>query len=125
MPSRASRVRSPQASSPSSAASSGRRPGSGRPGTRPAATRSGSRGAGPGGGADPTAQVSEAFGPDRRLSVNFRRRGLFLMHLARAWDLRFEALLRTGRLGKWYSSVGNEAVTVAAGLSLCPGDALL
>src|SRR5687767_11709276 len=54
-----------------------------------------------------------------------QRQGLFLMHLSRAWDLRFEALLRTGRLGKWYSSVGNEATTVAAGLCLGPGDALL
>ncbi len=47
-----------------------------------------------------------------------------LMQLARAWDLRFENLFRTGAVKKWYSSVGNEAVTTAAGLALEPGDAL-
>ncbi len=46
------------------------------------------------------------------------------MQLAREWDLRFENLMRTGSLGKWYSSVGNEAVTVAAAAALAPGDAL-
>jgi 2-oxoisovalerate dehydrogenase E1 component len=46
------------------------------------------------------------------------------MRLAREWDLRFENLLRTGSLGKWYSAVGNEATTVAAAACLRPGDAL-
>ncbi len=47
-----------------------------------------------------------------------------LMRLARAWDLRFENLFRTGSVKKWYSAIGNEALTVAAGLALESGDAL-
>jgi 2-oxoisovalerate dehydrogenase E1 component len=46
------------------------------------------------------------------------------MRLARELDSRFEALLLTGRVTKWYSEVGNEATTVPAGLALAPGDAL-
>lgn len=46
------------------------------------------------------------------------------MKLARDFDARFESLLKTGRVSKWYSEVGNEATTVAAGLALGPGDAL-
>lgn len=46
------------------------------------------------------------------------------MKLARDLDSRFESLLLTGRISKWYSEVGNEATTVAAGLALEPGDAL-
>src|SRR5215208_307621 len=46
------------------------------------------------------------------------------MKLARDFDSRFEALLLTGRVSKWYSEVGNEATTVPAGLALGPGDAL-
>jgi len=46
------------------------------------------------------------------------------MRFARDLDLRFSALLKTGRLSKWYSQVGGEATTVAAGLALEPGDAL-
>ncbi len=49
----------------------------------------------------------------------------FLMRLAREWDLRFENLLRTGAVGKWYSSVGNEALTVCSALALRPGDGLV
>ena len=56
------------------------------------------------------------------------RRGRLLryafMKLARDFDSRFEALLLTGRVSKWYSEVGNEAATVPAGLALQPGDAL-
>src|SRR5262245_34101262 len=47
-----------------------------------------------------------------------------LMRLAREWDLRFENLFRTGAVTKWYSSVGNEALTVACGLALERGDGL-
>ncbi len=47
-----------------------------------------------------------------------------LMRLARELDSRFESLLLTGRVSKWYSEVGNEATTVPAGLALEPGDAL-
>lgn len=46
------------------------------------------------------------------------------MKLARDFDARFENLLLTGRVSKWYSEVGNEATTVPAGLALEPGDAL-
>ncbi|MFP3940241.1 MAG: thiamine pyrophosphate-dependent enzyme [Thermoanaerobaculia bacterium] len=46
------------------------------------------------------------------------------MRLTRELDSRFESLLLTGRVTKWYSEVGNEATTVPAGLSLGPGDAL-
>jgi len=46
------------------------------------------------------------------------------MRLARDFDSRFEYLLKTGRVAKWYSEVGNEATTVPAGLALGPGDAL-
>jgi 2-oxoisovalerate dehydrogenase E1 component len=46
------------------------------------------------------------------------------MKLARDFDSRFEALLLTGRVSKWYSEVGNEATTVPAGLALSPGDVL-
>ncbi|MEE8137858.1 MAG: dehydrogenase E1 component subunit alpha/beta, partial [Thermoanaerobaculia bacterium] len=46
------------------------------------------------------------------------------MQLARELDSRFENLLLTGRVAKWYSEVGNEATTVPAGLALESGDAL-
>ncbi len=47
------------------------------------------------------------------------------MTLAREWDLRFERMFRQGGVSKWYSSVGNEAVTVAAASELGRGDALV
>ncbi|MBZ0089805.1 MAG: thiamine pyrophosphate-dependent dehydrogenase E1 component subunit alpha, partial [Thermoanaerobaculia bacterium] len=46
------------------------------------------------------------------------------MRLARAFDTRFEAMLLTGRIAKWYSAIGNEGITVPAGLALEPGDVL-
>jgi 2-oxoisovalerate dehydrogenase E1 component len=46
------------------------------------------------------------------------------MKLTRDLDSRFESLLLTGRVSKWYSEVGNEATTIPAGLALGPGDAL-
>jgi 2-oxoisovalerate dehydrogenase E1 component len=46
------------------------------------------------------------------------------MKLTRDFDARFESLLLTGRVSKWYSEVGNEATTIPAGLALGPGDAL-
>jgi 2-oxoisovalerate dehydrogenase E1 component len=46
------------------------------------------------------------------------------MKLTRDFDSRFESLLLTGRVSKWYSEVGNEATTVPAGLALRSGDAL-
>ncbi len=46
------------------------------------------------------------------------------MRLARDLDARFESLLLTGRVSKWYSAIGNEATTVPAGLAIEPGDAL-
>src|SRR6266849_6395110 len=47
-----------------------------------------------------------------------------LMKLTRDFDSRFEALLLTGRVSKWYSEVGNEATTIPAGLAVAAGDAL-
>jgi 2-oxoisovalerate dehydrogenase E1 component len=44
--------------------------------------------------------------------------------LTRELDSRFENLLLTGRVAKWYSEVGNEATTVPAGLALRKGDVL-
>ena len=46
------------------------------------------------------------------------------MRLTRELDARFENLLLTGRVAKWYSEVGHEATTVPAGLALQPGDSL-
>jgi 2-oxoisovalerate dehydrogenase E1 component len=46
------------------------------------------------------------------------------MRLTRELDSRFENLLLTGRVAKWYSEVGHEATTVPAGLALGPGDSL-
>jgi 2-oxoisovalerate dehydrogenase E1 component len=46
------------------------------------------------------------------------------MALARGFDLRFESLRLAGRLAKWYSAIGHEAVTVPSGMMLRPGDAL-
>ena len=46
------------------------------------------------------------------------------MRLTREFDARFEAMLLTGRVAKWYSAIGNEAITVPAGLALEPGDVL-
>ena len=46
------------------------------------------------------------------------------MRFARDLDTRFAMLLRTGRLSKWYSQIGGEVTTVAAGLELEPGDVL-
>ena len=46
------------------------------------------------------------------------------MKLTREFDSRFESLLLTGRVAKWYSEVGNEATTVPAGMALRPGDVL-
>ncbi|MCZ6725815.1 MAG: dehydrogenase E1 component subunit alpha/beta [Acidobacteria bacterium] len=46
------------------------------------------------------------------------------MKLTRDFDARFAFLLKTGRVAKWYSEIGNEGTTVPAGLVLEPGDAL-
>lgn len=46
------------------------------------------------------------------------------MQFARDFDSRFEYLLKTGKVTKWYSEVGGEATTVPAGLALEAGDAL-
>lgn len=51
-------------------------------------------------------------------------RAHFFMRLTRAWDHRFEAMARAGRIGRWYSAVGNEICTVSAALAMQPGDAL-
>ena len=46
------------------------------------------------------------------------------MKLAREFDARFESMLLTGRISKWYSAIGNEGITVPAGLALEAGDVL-
>ncbi len=53
-----------------------------------------------------------------------RLRRYAYMKLARDLDSRFESLLLTGKVTKWYSEVGGEATTVPAGLALEAGDAL-
>lgn len=53
------------------------------------------------------------------------RRAYFLARLSRAWDTAFEAMARAGKIGRWYSAVGNEATTVGSALLLNPGDALV
>jgi len=57
-------------------------------------------------------------------SATARKLRYAFMRLTRELDSRFESLLLTGRVTKWYSEVGNEATTVPAGLALGPGDAL-
>jgi len=73
-----------------------------------------------------TAPVSSASPATSGLAdiARERLRRYAFMKLARDFDSRFEALLLTGRVSKWYSEVGNEATTVPAGLMLAPGDAL-
>ena len=50
------------------------------------------------------------------------RRLLVTMQLAREWDMRFENLLRTGAVSKWYSAVGNEALTVTTAVPVAATD---
>src|SRR5215218_2796142 len=66
---------------------------------------------------EPTALAAPADAKARLLRYAF-------MKLTRDLDSRFEALLLTGRVSKWYSEVGNEATTIPAGLALGAGDAL-
>lgn len=67
----------------------------------------------------------ESKASPQALDATELRRLLVLMRLAREWDLRFENLLRTGVVSKWYSAIGNEALTVAAGRILDGHDTLL
>ena len=53
-----------------------------------------------------------------------RLRTYAFMKRAREFDARFEAMLLTGRISKWYSAIGNEGITVPAGLALEAGDVL-
>ncbi|HXO21729.1 MAG TPA: dehydrogenase E1 component subunit alpha/beta [Thermoanaerobaculia bacterium] len=73
-----------------------------------------------------TAEASEKLALLTAVPADPRQRLLryAFMKLARDFDSRFEALLLTGRVSKWYSEVGHEATTVPAGLALGPGDAL-
>jgi 2-oxoisovalerate dehydrogenase E1 component len=66
---------------------------------------------------EPTAIAAPADARARLLRYAF-------MKLTRDFDSRFEALLLTGRVSKWYSEVGSEATTIPAGLALGAGDAL-
>jgi len=61
-------------------------------------------------------------GPLPEATARIRRYAF--MSLAREFDTRFELLLRGGRITKWYSAIGNEAITVPAGAMLEPGDVL-
>ena len=62
--------------------------------------------------------------PQAAAAATERIRRYAFMKLTRDFDSRFEALLLTGRVSKWYSEVGNEATTIPAGLALEAGDAL-
>lgn len=53
-----------------------------------------------------------------------RLRAYAFMTMARRLDSRFSSLLLTGRVAKWYSQIGTEATSVAAGLALEGGDVL-
>ena len=61
---------------------------------------------------------------DRQASRRAQITRLAYMSLTRALDRRFASLLMTGRLSKWYSQIGTEATSVAAGLTLETGDVL-
>lgn len=61
---------------------------------------------------------------EERPSRAWLKRAHFLARLSRAWDLRFEAMARTGRIGRWYSAVGNEMTTIGSALLLQPNDGL-
>lgn len=77
--------------------------------------------------AQPAVEDSGERGTDLSIAADPNRHRLLryaYMKLARDFDARFEYLLKTGRVSKWYSEVGNEATTVPAGLALEPGDAL-
>jgi 2-oxoisovalerate dehydrogenase E1 component len=69
--------------------------------------------------------VTDVTTPDSvRASQTERLLRYAYMRLTRELDSRFESLLLTGRVTKWYSEVGNEAIAVPAGLALEAGDAL-
>jgi 2-oxoisovalerate dehydrogenase E1 component len=68
--------------------------------------------------ADPTASE------DTNAKHRWLRRAHFVARLSRAWDLRFESMAKSGKIGRWYSAVGNEMTTVGSALLLQPNDAL-
>jgi 2-oxoisovalerate dehydrogenase E1 component alpha subunit len=61
------------------------------------------------------------FANDRDLIISMYRG----MALARAFDLRAVSLQRTGRLGTYATSLGQEAVTVGIASAMRPEDVLL
>ncbi len=71
----------------------------------------------------PVREPAPAPAPDQ--SPQALREMHFFLRLAREWDLRFERLVRTGSVSKWYSSVGNEGTTVPAATAIEAGDALV
>lgn len=76
---------------------------------------------------DPQRSPDAPIAPGRAAPTLARSERLELhlfMRLAREWDLRFEKMFKTGALSKWYSSVGNEATTVAAATAIEAGDTL-
>ncbi len=72
-----------------------------------------------------TSSSSEGLSPQSALdAATTRRRRYAYMYLSRTLDARFESLRLSGRVAKWYSAIGNEAVTVPAGQWLDSRDVL-
>ncbi len=71
--------------------------------------------------------TSARVGPKRRESTEGldRFETYFLMKIARAWEVRWENLFKTGAISKWYSAIGNEALAVTAASALRAGDGLV
>jgi 2-oxoisovalerate dehydrogenase E1 component len=72
----------------------------------------------------PSSRTAPAGAASERPFAGARLLRYAFMKLTRDLDARFESLLLTGKVTKWYSEVGSEATTVPAGLALAPGDAL-
>ncbi|HZN57712.1 MAG TPA: thiamine pyrophosphate-dependent dehydrogenase E1 component subunit alpha [Planctomycetota bacterium] len=73
----------------------------------------------------PAVSGAPSSGRVEPLGADALREMHFFLRLAREWDLRFERLVRVGSVSKWYSSVGNEGITVAAATAIEAGDALV
>ncbi|HEV8240934.1 MAG TPA: dehydrogenase E1 component subunit alpha/beta [Thermoanaerobaculia bacterium] len=69
-------------------------------------------------------QPTTVLAPAAAREVALQLQRYAFIKLTRELDSRFENLLLTGRVAKWYSEVGNEATTVPAGLALRAGDVL-
>ena len=76
------------------------------------------------GAAAVTSPSPKALSLDHERLTAARRRRYAYMYLSRTLDARFESLRLSGRVAKWYSAIGNEAVTVPAGQLLDSRDVL-